>query len=173
LNNTTAIGYYARATSSNSVKVGNTSVTKIGGIVTWSTYSDERFQKDIKEDVPGLAFIRLLRPVTFRWDIRKLNRFLKTEETDEIMLQAIKRQEKIIYSGFLAQEVEKAAKSIGYSFSGVVHANDESPYSLRYAEFVVPLVKAVQELDQSTREIEKRNKELEERIGRLEELLKK
>jgi len=50
------------------------------------------------------------------------------------------------YSGFLAQEVEKAAKESDYDFSGV-HAprNEHDLYSLTYAEFVVPLVKAVQE----------------------------
>ena len=55
-------------------------------------------------------------------------------------------QEGIRYTGFLAQEVEEAARSVGFDFSGVdkpKNANDL--YSLRYAEFVVPLVKAVQE----------------------------
>lgn len=50
------------------------------------------------------------------------------------------------FSGFLAQEVEQAARSIGYNFSGVdAPKNDKSLYGLRYAEFTVPLVKAVQE----------------------------
>ncbi len=49
-------------------------------------------------------------------------------------------------TGFLAQEVEAAAKKINYDFSGVdVPKVDGGLYSLRYAEFVVPLVKAVQE----------------------------
>jgi hypothetical protein len=47
----------------------------------------------------------------------------------------------------MAQEVEAAAQALNYNFSGVqAPPNDESLYSLRYAEFVVPLVKAVQEL---------------------------
>ena len=54
--------------------------------------------------------------------------------------------EKVVFSGFLAQEVEQAARSLEYDFSGVVApANDKGLYGLRYAEFTVPLVKAVQE----------------------------
>lgn len=52
----------------------------------------------------------------------------------------------ITQSGLLAQEVEKAAKEIGYNFSGVdAPKNSDDYYGLRYAEFVVPLIKAVQE----------------------------
>ena len=44
------------------------------------------------------------------------------------------------------QEVEVAAKELGYSFSGVdAPENGTDLYGLRYAEFVVPLVKAAQE----------------------------
>ena len=52
--------------------------------------------------------------------------------------------EKIQFTGFVAQDVEKAAKDIGYDFSGI----DKSGkiMGLRYSDFVVPLVKAVQEL---------------------------
>ncbi len=54
--------------------------------------------------------------------------------------------EKIRMTGFLAQDVEKAAQNAGFDFSGVVKPqNEHDLYSLRYAEFVVPLVKAVQE----------------------------
>jgi hypothetical protein len=51
------------------------------------------------------------------------------------------------FTGFSAQQVEKAAKQIGYDFSGVdAPKNDKDMYALRYSDFVVPLVKAVQEL---------------------------
>src|SRR5262249_34295711 len=50
-------------------------------------------------------------------------------------------------TGFIAQEVEQAAKKVNYDFSGIdVPKNDKDMYGLRYADFVVPLVKAVQEL---------------------------
>ncbi|MFN5325091.1 MAG: hypothetical protein ACK5C5_09250, partial [Bacteroidota bacterium] len=58
----------------------------------------------------------------------------------------VSAQEKIRYSGFIAQEVEAAAKEIGYDFSGVDKPQKEGNlYGIRYAEFVVPMVKAIQE----------------------------
>ena len=55
--------------------------------------------------------------------------------------------EKIIHSGFIAQDVEAAAKNVGFDFNGIDKPkNDKDIYGLRYAEFVTPLVQAVQEL---------------------------
>jgi hypothetical protein len=51
-----------------------------------------------------------------------------------------------VTTGFIAQEVLEAADAASFEFSGVDSPqNDHDYYSLRYAEFVVPLVKAVQE----------------------------
>ena len=55
-------------------------------------------------------------------------------------------REQIRYTGFIAQEVEAAAQELGYDFSGVDKPKSEDDfYGLRYAEFVVPLVKGMQE----------------------------
>jgi len=81
------------------------------------------------------------------WDIAKLDNFLRVDNIDNDA--AKQQQEEIVYTGFLAQEVEKTVDELGYDFSGVVYPqNENSVYSIRYAEFVVPLVKAVQELSQ-------------------------
>jgi trimeric autotransporter adhesin len=62
--------------------------------------------------------------------------------------------------------VEEAAKNIHYQFSGVdAPKNSEDFYGLRYAEFVVPLIKAVQELNQKNEELERRIEELERMIS--------
>lgn len=59
-------------------------------------------------------------------------------------------------TGFVAQEVEKAAKETGYDFSGVQRpSNPNKLYSIRYSEFVVPLVKAVQEQQTQIEELKK------------------
>jgi hypothetical protein len=56
-------------------------------------------------------------------------------------------KEQKVYTGFIAQEVEAAAESLNYTFSGVDEPKNENDYyGLRYAMFTVPLVKAVQEL---------------------------
>ena len=52
----------------------------------------------------------------------------------------------IVRTGFITQEVEAAAKKVGFDFDGVSTPENETDlYGIRYAEFVVPLVKAMQE----------------------------
>lgn len=170
LSNTTAIGYFATTTASNQVRIGNSSITSIGGYTGWTNISDGRVKKNVKENVPGLSFIRQLRAVTYNLDLDKAdditgvsNRKPREGETgkDEQTLTARKEKEQQVYTGFIAQEVAKAADDAGYNFSGVDQPkNDKDLYGLRYAEFVVPLVKAVQELSQQNEELQKQITEL-------------
>jgi hypothetical protein len=146
LDNTTCIGSGSGgiANNDNRVEIGNTSVNWIGGQVTWSTYSDERIKKNVKNDVAGLSFITKLRPVTYYLDIHKQNRL--TGKVDTATWRGKYDIEKMKMTGFIAQEVEHAAQECGYDFSGVQKGNDNvGMYSISYAQFVVPLVKAVQE----------------------------
>lgn len=146
--NTTCIGIDATATASNQVRIGNTFVTSIGGQVGWSTLSDGRFKRDVSENVPGLDFIKHLRPVTYRVDNLALRKAYGIEDGEERSLANEPGSLPIseLTTGFIAQEVEAAARAAGFTFSGVdVPKNDGDTYALRYAEFVVPLVKAVQE----------------------------
>lgn len=145
LTNTISIGYNATTTSSNTAVIGNSSNIGIGGYANWTNLSDKRFKNQIKENVSGLAFIMKLRPVTFHLDVHKLDSFLGIEEEKPDMIGKSEK-EAIQYSGFIAQEVEQAAQEVGYDFSAVhTPQNEKDHYSLAYAEFVVPLVKAVQE----------------------------
>jgi hypothetical protein len=152
--NATAIGADANATANNWIRIGNTSVTRIEGQVNWTFTSDVRIKKNVRSDVPGLAFINKLQPVTFTFDLDAIDKITdaqKRENIDPLMSlknkEAKEAKEKIVYTGFIAQEVEKAAKDVGFNFSGVdAPANEKSLYGLRYAEFVMPLVKSVQEL---------------------------
>jgi hypothetical protein len=73
------------------------------------------------------------------------------------------------FSGFIAQEVEEAAEASGYDFSGVCAPDhDKDLYALRYAEFVVPLVKAMQELIESVNSQQETIGNLTARIDALE-----
>jgi trimeric autotransporter adhesin len=147
--NCVALGNQATCTRSNQAIIGNSSTSWIGGYAPWSNISDGRYKKNIREDVKGLDFIMKLRPVTYQLDITGLSKKLNEgngKEKDEFSKKAIAEKEKTILTGFVAQEVEKAAKEAGYNFSGVdVPKTENELYSLRYSEFVVPLVKAVQE----------------------------
>ncbi|CAN5720513.1 hypothetical protein BH10BAC2_BH10BAC2_17800 [soil metagenome] len=157
LSNVTVIGFQASATASNQVRVGNNTVTSIGGKVGWTTFSDGRFKKNVKENVPGLAFIIKLRPVTYTLDIEDIDKasgITEQPNTEEMTARAAATKEK--HTGFVAQEVEAAAKQLGYDFGGVDKPkNDKDFYGLRYAEFVVPLVKAVQEQNTEIEELKK------------------
>ena len=88
------------------------------------------------------------------------------------MLQATEASSKIIYDGFVAQEVEAAAKKLGFKFSGIDKpATEDGLYGLRYDNFVVPLVKAVQELSKQNDLLKEENESLQKRIERLESLM--
>lgn len=183
LSNTTAVGYNATTTASNQVRIGNSSITSIGGYVGWSNVSDGRIKRNVKKNVPGLKFINLLEPVTYTLDLAAAGKIIhlpvggvqtednKTERPDTD--KTIEAKQQIVYTGFIAQDVEKAAQKMDFDFSGVdAPKNDNDIYSLRYAEFVVPLVKAVQELSQQNEELYKQNEELKKEMNELKTLIK-
>jgi hypothetical protein len=155
------------------VEIGNTSVSVIAGQVGFSTYSDERIKDNIQEDVPGLAFIGKLRPVTYNLNIHRENEMVHNNtRNDEAYWEGKYDIEKIKMTGFVAQDVERAAKEAGYDFSGVQKpANPDELYSLRYADFVVPLVKAVQEQQDQIEQLKAENAALEERLMAVESKL--
>lgn len=161
-----ALGVNAVVTASNQVRIGTSAITSIGGYVNWSNISDGRYKKNIQSNVPGLAFINSLKPVTYTLDIdgldKKLNPSSAKNNTEDAADKAAKEAKKrILYSGFVAQDVEASAKKLNYDFSGIdAPKNDEDLYGLRYAEFVVPLVKAVQELSKENDDLKKEIKEI-------------
>lgn len=160
--NSTALGYQATISASNQVRVGNASVTSIGGHQNWTNVSDARLKTDVKTDVPGLDFINRLRPVTYQLDRNKIRQSLGQEPTE----RDTPGQRS---TGFLAQEVEAAAQALGFAFSGVdAPKNEQDFYGLRYAEFSVPLVKAVQELDAENKQLKAALAELTKRLEALE-----
>ena len=166
--NTTSVGYNASADGDNKVRIGNTSIVSIGGQVGWTNFSDARVKKEIKQNVPGLAFINLLKPSTYHYDIKKENELLGIKDSTDWKEKF--DLEKILFSGFLAQDVDAAAKKIGYDFSGVDKSG--SVMGLRYAEFTVPLVKAVQELSQQNDSLKSELESLKSDMEQIKQLLR-
>ena len=71
-----------------------------------------------------------LRPVTYNTDIRKQNQIYGI--TDTLQQEGKYDIDHITFTGFIAQEVEQAAKACYYDFSGVDKPeNDKSTYGLR------------------------------------------
>ncbi len=169
--NDIAIGQGTLCTDVSQARFGNGATTSIGGYADWTNISDGRVKKNIKENVPGLQFINMLQPITYNLDLTAADNIIQAQRKDStgkiiplsnIEITARKAKEQVIYTGFIAQDVEKAAKSLNYDFSGVDAAkNSKDLYGLRYASFVVPLVKAVQELSKKNDDLGVMNDELE------------
>lgn len=170
--NAIAIGYLTSVTAANEVYIGNNATTSIGGPVNWTATSDGRFKSNVQENIPGLDFIRALRPVSYQLNGEEIQKFYGNEIPEQLKA-AFAAQKEIQYSGFIAQEVQKAAASVDYNFSGVKVPEDDSKelYGLRYAEFVVPIVKSIQELEARCEALEAEKNSANDLLGRYEEII--
>jgi|GEM_PF-798409 len=185
LDNTTALGYDAGGvvSANNRIELGNTSVGVIAGQVAFSTYSDARIKDNVQANVPGLDFINRLTPVTYNLNIHRENEMIGKENLEHDW-KGKYDLEKVRMTGFLAQDVETAAREAHYDFSGVQKPeNPNELYSLRYSDFVVPLVKSVQEVNAKMESeikdlkseigtLTSENEELKQRLDKLEALIK-
>ncbi len=177
--NSIALGNIATINGSSQTRIGNSFTVSTGGYTGWTNISDGRYKKNVQEDVKGLDFILRLRPVTYHLDVTKLSEKLNEKRGREFTAQskmAMVEKERQLLSGFVAQEVEQAANALGYDFSGVDRpANSNDFYGLRYAEFVVPLVKAVQEqqqmIDFLQKQVETPRAEIPIQIGKQQQQL--
>lgn len=150
--NSGAIGYDAVAPASNQIQIGNSAqTTYVFGTV--QDRSDARDKAEVRDTELGLNFIMSLRPVDYKWDYRE-DYFTLEEvvgENGEISYNKVPVQKdgsKVrtrFHHGFIAQEVG----SSGFEFGGHQDHSIKNPgvdiQSLGYAEFIAPLVKAVQE----------------------------
>lgn len=116
----------------------------------WSYFSDARDKTDIEPLTcdTGLKFIKKLRPVSFNFDnrenyVRECN--FPYGQKDGTL--AVDKKE----YGFLAQEVKQALEELNITdFSALKYNESQDAYRLTYADFLSPLTKAIQELDEKT-----------------------
>lgn len=179
----TAIGKGAGATATNlnftitlgenTVPVGTDYITmgKNGGTdriynqftanATWTRVSDERIKKDIEtNNVLGLDFIVDLRTVTYK--------FKAPSELSPEMIEYDKEKDKPSHDkrmfGFIAQEVKETLDNHNIKDFAGWHVDENGKDKLQgisYEMFVMPLVKAVQELSTKNQELMKRVEALE------------
>ena len=117
----------------------------------WTRTSDVRKKRNIKDDTLGLDFINNLRTVTHQW--KPSNEF--PEEWTEYNKNNNMNLDAVMH-GFIAQEVKEALDKAGVdTFTGWKERSDGSQTVSREM-FVMPLVKAIQEL---SAEVEKLKKE--------------
>jgi len=118
--NTTVIGYNAKATSSNSIVLGNPLVYRIGGPVGWTSSSDVRIKKNIRDTHYGLSTVMQLRPVEYT---------LISSDLKQV--------------GFIAQEVNKLVPEVITGIEGDLEKGEI--LGITYANLVAVLTKAIQE----------------------------
>lgn len=167
----TALGAQSIVNASNKVRIGNVLTSVIEGQVAYTFPSDGRFKTNVQEQVPGLDFIMKLRPVTYNFQTQIFDQFLGMKDS---MIQKraedYRTSEAVVHTGFIAQEVEKAAKEVNYDFDGLHKPSHEKDnYSLAYAEFTVPLVKAVQEQQKIIVKQQQANNEQQKKIVELQQ----
>ena len=139
--NATVIGARGVVNSSNTIVLGDANITSLRcNVQTISTLSDKRVKDNVKVNVPGLSFITKLVPVTYFTNKFKEAKLVGYSTKDV-------HEDKTRHSGFLAQDVEAAAKAVGYDFEGVRLEENGKYYTIGYTTFVVPLVQAVKDLN--------------------------
>lgn len=157
--------------ANNQAFFGGLSTVWNGGNMPWSTFSDARIKNTITENVKGLDFILNLRPVTYHRNIKLISQITGNKETADFTGKY--DVEKIEESGFLAQDVAEAAKKCGYNFSGVtIPTKPTELYTLSYEQFVVPLVKAMQEQQEIIKQLQEHINKIEKRIAGIEAIKK-
>jgi len=142
-NNSTAIGNGAVATA-NTIRLGNASVTSIGGQANWTTFSDSRIKKNIVNSTYGLATVLKLRPVEYN---------LTSNDLKQV--------------GFIAQEVQKLVPEVVTGKEGDLSKGEI--LGITYSNLVPVLTKAIQE---QQKQIEDQNAKIAAQQKQIEELIK-
>ena len=145
--NRIVIGYAYSGTADNRVHLGSN-----GGHIyndytsnaTWTQTSDERKKKDIVDDTLGLDFINDLRTTKYKFKAR--SEFPKEWVTYDA--ESTTPVDDKVHHGLIAQEVKQALDNAGVdSFEGWDELPDGTQQISREM-FVIPLIKAMQELTQ-------------------------
>lgn len=159
--NSTAIGFFRTMGADNQVRIGNTSVTSIGGQVAFTNLSDERAKSDIQQDVQGISFVQYLTPVTYHIN-RREQYMLEQASLPQANQGALPLPDNSLHTGLQAQEVHQALLKSGMAADIVdMPAGPNGLYGIRYELMVVPLVKTIQEQQATIREIENLISQLE------------
>ena len=150
--NQIVIGNNITGTGDSRVHIGNNTghyhLDYEGSGNSWTHSSDVRIKKDINDDNLGLDFINQLRTVTYK--MKPKSEY--PEEFQEYDSSNTSSSDKIHY-GFVAQEVKEAINKMDADYFTGWSENEDGMQGIGFASFVVPLVKAVQELSAQVEEL--------------------
>ena len=128
-------------------KASNVVSNQFTANASFSRSSDERWKKDIATNTDcGLDFIKALRTVTYKWKApSELDASLSEHDSSKTSADFTNKM-----YGFIAQEVKQAMDDNSITdFAGWVvdETSEDNKQGISYEMFVVPLVKAIQELE--------------------------
>ena len=120
------------------------------------TTSDRNLKTNIANSDLGLSFIEALKPRKYKWkDKAEKTETVTIDGKKETRVVQPKKTHTRIHYGLIAQEVKEALGE--KDFAGYVDPSKkgiEGSLSLRYTEFIAPLIKAVQELSAKVAKLE-------------------
>ena len=172
VDNQIAIGYSTEVTAQYGIAIGdditagtNDAVMgKNGAIITvdfdadgtWAQSSDIRKKRNIKDDSLGLSFINDLKTKTFQWKPAEEHpdewgHFKVDEDGNKVYVDV---NTDVVMHGMIAQEVKESLDKAGCDTFGGWKVGDNGQQELSKASFVIPLIKAVQELTARVKELE-------------------
>lgn len=146
-NNSIAIGTKTYLSSSDQVRLGNTNNT----VYTYGSVhnrADERDIADLEDTKLGLDFILGLKPRQFKFNYRE--DYIQLDENGHItkLQKDGSKKRNRIHQGFSGQEIKQLLEDKRIDFGGYQDHSingGEDVLTIGYAEFIAPLVKAVQE----------------------------
>jgi len=158
--NQIVIGNNVTGTADNAVHIGNdTSHIRcdFNSDQTWDASSDKRQKKDIKESELGLAFINDLKPSKYRHKSpSEFPEEWKAHNPDD--KEPMGGSDKYYY-GFIAQEVKDTIDKHDAPDYGAWNVDNDGRQRVSREQFVVSLVKAVQELSLEVNNLKQQLKE--------------
>jgi hypothetical protein len=189
--NIVGLGHQAQVSGANQIQLGN-STTTVYAYGSIQNRSDSRDKADIRPTILGLSFIKSLRPVDFRWDLRDSYRtpapkivdpqaseqekaiydseFKKWQEENKFsaLVSNGSKKGKRYHHGIIAQELRDSISAAGIDFGGFQDhkiSGGDDVLSVGYSEFIAPLIKAVQELSEMNEALNERVKALEAKVA--------
>jgi len=112
--------------------------------------SDERQKTDIFTSDLGLDFINKLNPVSYKWKVGGNDvEYSSVEDENGNLTPTSVATPKVgirTHYGLIAQQVKEVLGN--KDFGGFVHDKETDMMSLRYDQFISPLIKAIQELNE-------------------------
>lgn len=154
--NSVAIGRRALVTGNDQFQLGNSNQTTYSyGAV--QNRSDSRDKTSVRDTVLGMDFIKDLRPVDYKWDIRDDYVITHEDGTVETLPKDGRMVRERYHHGLIAQELRDVMHRHGVDFGGFQDHSvngGRDVLSIGYTELIGPLIKAVQQLNARVESLE-------------------